>query len=225
MLLWASVSLSPLPVKILLGSNSTHQLWLHAQEAQSWPRAVHPGSRRAEINKTSPNLQSPAFNQGRKVTCWNPRASAATASLTWKGLLLKDTYVDAEEWKTREVKLIYCFNLLHCRLNKLKDSCFPSEARVGRGGRFRLPGWKEKCRSGGQQEQGILERMRPGMNWWWLHTLAHLESKGMTALCFIFYLSLKISPLGALWQQKGSLCIQCHAGLWPHFLGEGRSLE
>lgn len=147
-----------------LSKHSWALIPLHPQETHSWPRAVHPGSRRAEINKTSPNLQSLAFNQGRKVTCWESSSLGCHSLPDMKGLLLKDTYVDAEEWKTREVKLIYCFNLLHCRLNKLKDSCFPSEAGVGRGGRFRLPGWKEKCHSGGQQEKGILERMRPGMN-------------------------------------------------------------
>lgn len=155
MLVWASVSLSPLPVKTLLGSNSTHQLGLHPQEAQSWQRAVHPGSRREEIKKSSQNLQSLAFNQGRKVTCWESSSLGCHSLPDMKGLLLQDTYVDAEEWKTREVKLIYCFNLLHCGLNKLKASCFPSEAGVRRGGRFRPPGWKEKCHSGGQQEKGV----------------------------------------------------------------------
>lgn len=32
------------------------------------------------------------------------------------------------------------------------------------------------------------------MNWWWLHTLAHLGSERKTALYFIFCVSLKISP-------------------------------
>lgn len=50
-----------------------------------------------------------------------------------KGLLLKGIYVDAKEQKTREVKLIYCFNLLHCRLNKLKESFFSLKPLLAQG--------------------------------------------------------------------------------------------
>lgn len=199
MLVWASGSLSPIPVRTLPGSNSTAQLWLHPQETQSWPRAVHPGSRRAEINKTSPNLQSLTFNRGRKVTCWESSSLSCRSLPDMKGLLLKDTYVDAEEWKTREVKLIYCFNLLHCRLNKLKGSCFPSEAPSARGRQRRpvpptwLKGKVSQWWSAGKGDSGKVEA------WDELVVVAHTGTSGewekdSTSLYFIFCISWKISP-------------------------------
>lgn len=67
------------------------------------------------------------------------------------------------------------------------------------------------------------------MNWWWLHTLAHLEREKIRfyfiELYFIFKVSLKISPVLSTATAESPLGIQCHAGIWPGFLGKEEVLS
>lgn len=106
------------------------------------------------------------------------------------------------------MKLIYCFNLLHCRLNKLKDSFFSLKPLLAQGRKRLLvpPTWlKGKVSQWWSAGRGILERMSPRMNRWCLYTPARLEKENALFLIFS-YISLKSGPtLSTL----SALCCDC----------------
>lgn len=94
------------------------------------------------------------------------------------------------------MKLIYCFNLLHCRLNKLKDSFFSLKLLLAQGRkRLHVPPTclKGEVAQWWSAEKRILERTRPRMNWWWLYTLVYLGIWRQIKL-FFSYISMKNGP-------------------------------